>query len=154
MAKPQSAGLLLFRCTEGILQVLLVHPGGPFWQGKDEGAWSIPKGEVDAGEDRLAAARREFAEETGFCPEGEPRSLGWIKQSGGKAVHCWTMEGDWDPETLKSNSFTMEWPRGSGQQQTFPEVNRAEWFDIEVAKAKILKGQAPLLKRLVDLENS
>jgi predicted NUDIX family NTP pyrophosphohydrolase len=146
-----SAGLLLFRWGAGsVLQVLLVHPGGPFWAKKDDGAWSIPKGELDDVEDALAAARREFAEETGFTPEGQFIELGAIKQPGGKVVHVWAVEGDFDPRALVCNTFEMEWPKNSGQIKSFPEVDHAAWFDLATAHRKILKGQAPFLDRLMN----
>jgi predicted NUDIX family NTP pyrophosphohydrolase len=146
----QSAGLLLFRERDGGFEVLLVHPGGPFWAKKDDGAWSIPKGEFTGGEDPLAAARREFVEELGAAVDGEFISLGAVKQSGGKVVHAWAVRSDFDPVQLKSNTFSMEWPPRSGKQQVFPEVDRAEWFGLEAARAKILKGQAEFLDRLLD----
>jgi len=139
---------LLFRDRLGDLEVLLVHPGGPFWANKDDGAWSIPKGEFDDDEDPLDAARREFEEETGSPPVGDVIPLQPLRQSGGKLVYAWAMRGDFDPATLKSNTFSMEWPPKSGRQQDFPEVDRAAWFPIEEAGLKILKGQAPLLRQL------
>ena len=146
-----SAGLLLFRSgARGVLEVLLVHPGGPFWAKKDDGAWSIPKGELDGDEDAPSAARREFAEETGFKPEGRAIELGATKQPGGKVVHAWAVEGDFDPSALVCNTFEMEWPKNSGQVKSFPEVDRAAWFDIATARRKILKGQAPFLDRLMN----
>ena len=147
MAK-QSAGLLLYRRRNQSLEVLLVHPGGPFWRKKDLGAWSLPKGEYLEGEDPLAAAIREFEEETGIRPEGEFVALGQVLQLGGKLVVAWAFEGDCDPATIRSNSFSMEWPKGSGKMQKFPEVDRGDWFALEPARQKILKGQAPLLERL------
>ena len=144
----QSAGLLLYRTNAGELEVLLVHPGGPFWVNKDDGAWSIPKGEFTDAEDPLAAALREFEEETGMKVSGEPVQLETVRQSGGKVVHAWAVQGDFDPATLKSNMFTMEWPPKSGKQEEFPEVDRAAWFTIAAASAKILKGQLPFLTRL------
>jgi predicted NUDIX family NTP pyrophosphohydrolase len=143
-----SAGLLLYRRAPAGLEVLLVHPGGPFWQGKDLGAWSIPKGEIGPDEDPLAAARREFREETGFEPSGPAVTLGQLRQPGGKLVHAWALEGDADPSELSSNSFSMEWPRGSGRLQAFPEVDRAEWFGLAEARCRILPGQVPFLDRL------
>lgn len=125
--------------------MLLVHPGGPFWSGKDAGAWSIPKGELDEGEDPLAAAVRELAEETGWHPTGEPISLDPVRQGGGKMVFAWAIEADVDPATLQSNTFSMEWPPRSGQRQEFPEVDRAAWYSMEEARGKILPGQAALL---------
>ena len=144
----KSAGLLLFRHSEAGLEVLLVHPGGPLWARKDEGAWSIPKGEMEEGEDPLAAARREFAEETGATPEGEFLPLHPVKQAGGKLVYAWAVRSDFDPAGLRCNTFPMEWPPRSGRRQEFPEVDRAQWFPMEEARRKILKGQAPLLDQL------
>jgi predicted NUDIX family NTP pyrophosphohydrolase len=144
----KSAGLLLFRRTSAGVEVLLVHPGGPLWAKKDEGAWSIPKGEIDADEDPLAAARREFEEELGCPVSGEFIALAPIRQASGKIVHAWAVEGDFDPATLSSGSFSMEWPPRSGRQQQFPEVDRAEWFTIENAKRKINKAQIPLLDQV------
>ena len=146
----RSAGLLLFRFGSQGLEVLLAHPGGPFWAKKDEGAWSIPKGEIDEHEDPLLAARREFREELGSDPpEGEAIPLEPVRQPGGKVVLAWAMRGDLDPATLKSQPFSMEWPPRSGKEQQFPEVDRAAWFPLELAERKILKGQAPLLRQLV-----
>ena len=147
----QSAGLLMFRRRGGALEVFLVHPGGPFWAKKDQGAWSIPKGEYEPDEDPLVAARREFAEETGIVPEGAFVALAPLRQSGGKLVRAFAFEGDLDPETIKSNTFVMEWPPRSGRQQEFPEVDRAAWFPLDVASQKILKGQAGLLAELAKL---
>jgi predicted NUDIX family NTP pyrophosphohydrolase len=130
------------------VEVLLVHPGGPFWAKKDEGAWSIPKGEIGDGEDPLAAARREFEEETGVAPDGDFTPLGSLQQPGGKLVFAWALRCDLDPSALRSNSFSMEWPPKSGRQQEFPEVDRAAWFGLEAARLKILKGQAGFLDRL------
>jgi predicted NUDIX family NTP pyrophosphohydrolase len=147
-----SAGLLLFREREGKLEVLLVHPGGPFWAKKDVHAWSIPKGELDEGEDPLRAALREFEEETGArAPDGEPIPLEPVLQPGGKRVLAWALGADFDTRGLKSNTFAMEWPPRSGRMAAFPEVDRAEWFPIEVAAEKIHSGQQPLLERLVAL---
>jgi predicted NUDIX family NTP pyrophosphohydrolase len=140
-----AAGLLLFRRTPAGLEVLLVHPGGPFWARKDLGAWSLPKGEVAPGEDALCAARREFCEETGLQPSGMPFPLGHVKQPGGKVVRAWALEGDFDPSSLKSNTFVMEWPKGSGQMREFPEVDRVAWFDLAEARRRILAAQVPLL---------
>lgn len=146
----KSAGLLLYRHGgRGSLEVLLVHPGGPFWAKKDDGAWSIPKGEISAGEDALAAARREFAEETGHAPHGCFVDLGTLKQPGGKVVHAWALESDFDPGTLVSGTFEMEWPRESGRRASFPEVDRAAWFDVPTARRKLLKGQIGFLERLI-----
>lgn len=138
----------MFRDRSGDLEVLLVHPGGPFWANKDDGTWSIPKGEFDDEEDPLDAARREFEEETGSAPSGDAIPLEPLRQSSGKVVYAWAVRGDFDPGTLKSNTFSMEWPPKSGRQQDFPEVDRAAWFSIEEAGRKILKGQAPLLRQL------
>lgn len=144
----QSAGLLLYRETAGVLEVLLVHPGGPFWAKKDDRAWSIPKGEIDENEDPRAAALREFTEETGCVPTGETIALGSARQSSGKIVHIWAMRGDFDPATLISNSFQCEWPPKSGRWQQFPEADRAAWYSISEARRKILKGQAVFLVKL------
>lgn len=141
-----SAGILLYRGEGARAEVLLVHPGGPFWAKKDEAAWSIPKGLVDEGEDVLAAARREFEEETGMKPEGPARPLGAFKQPSGKIVHAWAVRGDFAPETLKSNAFEMEWPPKSGKRQSFPEVDRAAWFDRDTAMRKIVKGQQEIIR--------
>lgn len=132
-------------------EVLLVHPGGPFWAKKDLGAWSIPKGEVAPGEDTLAAARRELAEETGVEAAPPFLSLGSVVQRGGKTVTAWAAAGDADPAAIASNSFTMEWPPRSGRMQSFPEVDRAAWFSLAQAKQQILEGQRPLLDRLATL---
>ena len=144
----RSAGLLLYRLTGGEVEVFLVHPGGPYWATKDEGAWSIPKGEIDEGEDPLAAARREFKEETGVWPEGEAIPLGTVRQPGGKLVTAFAVEGDLDADTIRSNTFTMEWPPRSGRMRAFPEVDRAGWFGKEEAERKILKGQRAILDAL------
>jgi predicted NUDIX family NTP pyrophosphohydrolase len=153
MAK-QSAGILMYRRRSGETEVLLVHPGGPFWKKKDEGAWSIPKGLFDEGEDPLSAAKREFEEETGAAPVGEFMALGGFKQPGGKTVFAWAVEGDLDLGNFRSNQFEMEWPPGSGRKQQFPEADRAAWFSPGEAVRKVLKGQIPilvaLLKRLED----
>jgi predicted NUDIX family NTP pyrophosphohydrolase len=147
----RSAGLLMYRGAGRGLAVLLVHPGGPFWAGKDLGAWSIPKGEYAAGEDPLAAAQREFAEETGVRPRGEFQPLGDVVQAGGKRVSAWAVEGDLDPAALVSNTFELEWPPRSGRKRSFPEVDRAEWFAPDEARRRILAGQRPFVDRLVDL---
>ena len=147
MAKT-SAGLLMYRVRDGGVEVFLVHPGGPFWAKKDAGAWSIPKGEHGENEEPLAAARREFAEETGIVPEGEFAELGAVRQGGGQVVTAWAFEGDCDPAAIRSNVFTLEWPPRSGQTREFPEVDRAEWFSLDTAAEKILKGQLPFLQRL------
>jgi predicted NUDIX family NTP pyrophosphohydrolase len=144
----KSAGLLFFRDAGGGLEVLLVHPGGPFWEKKDAGAWSIPKGGIEEGEDPLAAARREFEEETGTRPAGEAIALSPRRQPGGKLVYAWAMRGDLDPAGMTSTTYSMEWPPRSGRRQEFPEVDRAAWFTLEDARQKILKGQAPFLDDL------
>lgn len=153
MAK-ESAGLLLFREVAGSPEVLLVHPGGPYWSRKDDGAWSIPKGELAEGEDGLAAARRELEEETGGRADGEAFPLAPLRQPGGKLVQAWAVRGDFDPNLLRSNSFTLEWPPKSGRMQQFPEVDRAGWFTLEGARKKILKGQAGFLDQLQELLGS
>jgi predicted NUDIX family NTP pyrophosphohydrolase len=147
-----SAGILLYRRRQGSIEVLLVHPGGPFWARKDEGAWSIPKGEYASGEDPLAAARREFEEETGAgVPADEAMALGSFRQSSAKVVDAWAVEGEFDPATLKSNTFTLEWPPRSGQMREVPEVDRAAWFTPEEAARKLLRGQRPILEALLKL---
>jgi predicted NUDIX family NTP pyrophosphohydrolase len=148
-----SAGLILYRKTRGKLEVLLVHPGGPLWAKKDLGAWSIPKGELDDDQaDYLATAKREFAEETGFLPpNGEFISLGSITQKHGKIVHAWACEGDVDTKTIKSNTFSMEWPPHSGREQPFPEIDRGEFFTIAEAHQKIKPAQMDLLLRLQEI---
>jgi predicted NUDIX family NTP pyrophosphohydrolase len=148
----RSAGLLLYRVRDGAPEVLLGHMGGPFWARKDERAWSIPKGEYGDDEDPLAAARREFAEETGSPPpDGAALPLGEVRQSGGKRVVAWALEGDLDPATVRSNTFVMEWPPRSGRQQEFPEIDRAAWFDLDAARRKVVKGQVALLDALEQL---
>jgi len=149
MAK-SSAGILMYRYADGELQVLLVHPGGPYWRAKDEGAWSIPKGEYDPDEDPLAAAIREFQEETGAVPCGDFIALLPIKQPDGKTVTAFAVQGDFDPSSLRSNTFTIEWPPRSGRMQEFPEVDRAQWFSIAEAERRLLKGQIPLLWQLAE----
>jgi len=144
----ESAGLLVFRRTSGGLEVLLAHPGGPFWAKKDEGAWSIPKGELAAGEDPLAAALREFEEETGVIIAGTPLALQPVRQPSGKIIRAWALEGDLDPATVKSNTFSLEWPPRSGRQQEFPEIDRVAWLPVEEARRKIVPGQVPLLEQL------
>jgi len=143
-----SAGLLMYRIKDGAIQVLLAHPGGPFFVKKDDGAWSIPKGEPDTEEDLLITAQREFEEETGVKPTGPFIPLKPVKQKGGKIVHAWAVAGDCDPATIQSNTFTMEWPPRSGQQQAFPEIDRAEWFDLVTAKRKAKSGQVGLIDEL------
>jgi predicted NUDIX family NTP pyrophosphohydrolase len=149
MPKP-SAGILIFRCRSEIIEVLLVHPGGPFYTKKD--VWSIPKGEYEEGEDPFDAARREFKEETGLEAVGSFLPLGDVKYpSNGKVVSAWAVKGDCDPSTLHSNTFSLEWPPKSGRQQEFPEVDRAEWFSVEVAQRKLVKAQVGFLEKLVPL---
>ncbi|MCL4501871.1 MAG: NUDIX domain-containing protein [Deltaproteobacteria bacterium] len=144
----RSAGLLMYRFQNGALEVFLVHPGGPFWAKKDLGAWSIPKGEYNPDEDALAAAKREFAEETGCVFQGDILPLPSLKQPSGKIIAAWAFEGDCDPKTLRSNTFSLEWPPRSGRQQEFPEVDRAGWFGLDEAKEKIIKGQVGFLEEL------
>ncbi len=151
MAKTQSGGLLLYRIRDGELQVLLGHPGGPFWAKKDLGAWSIPKGEIDEGEDALQAAIREFEEETGLRLEGPFVSLSSVRQPGGKTVYAWALEGDIDPAALRSNTFRLEWPPRFGKLLEIPELDRIEWFSMDEAARRILKGQRPLLAELSSL---
>jgi predicted NUDIX family NTP pyrophosphohydrolase len=147
MAK-RSAGILLYRHTPEGVDVFLVHPGGPFWAKKDIGAWSIPKGECEPGEDGLTAARREFTEETGFKPDGDCIRLGSFRQSSAKTIEVWALEADVDPSKLRSNTFQVEWPPRSGRMQEFPEVDRADWFAPAEAARKILKGQLAILTAL------
>jgi len=156
MATKHSAGILLFRRNGGEAEFLLVHPGGPFWAKKDAGAWTIPKGQIEAEEEPRACAIRELEEELGSAPELDPEQLielGSIKQKAGKVVEAWAAEADFDPATLASNTFSMEWPPRSGSQQEFPEVDRAGWFDLATARKKILPAQAELLDRLLDYLN-
>jgi predicted NUDIX family NTP pyrophosphohydrolase len=145
-----SAGLLLYRVRDGVVDVLLGHPGGPFWARKDDGAWSIPKGEYADGDDPWAAAQREFEEEVGLRPPTGPRvDLGSVKQSGGKVVTAFAVHGDLDVTDAHSNTFELEWPRGSGQLRTFPEVDRVGWFPVAHARVKLLKGQVGFLDELM-----
>lgn len=138
----KSAGLLMYRKKHSLTEILLVHPGGPLWKNKDQGAWSIPKGEYESGEDPLAAAKREFEEELGFPPPEENFiELGEIRQKSGKQVCAWAVEGDCDPSPVSSNTFAMQWPPGSGKNGQFPEVDRAEWFDTDTARNKINPAQ-------------
>jgi predicted NUDIX family NTP pyrophosphohydrolase len=146
-----SAGILLFRRSARGLEVLLVHPGGPYWAKKDLGAWSIPKGEHTQEEDALSVAKREFEEELGVALSGTPHKLGAATQRGGKRVIAWAVEGDFDPSQLRSNTFAMEWPPKSGRQREFPEVDRAAWMDIAEARQKMLEAQTVFLDRLIDL---
>jgi predicted NUDIX family NTP pyrophosphohydrolase len=151
MATKRSAGILLHRRRDGAHEVLLVHPGGPFWAKKDAGAWSIPKGEYQDGEEPRAAALREFAEELGTpAPDGELVELGEVRQRGGKVVTAWALDGDADADAIRSNTFTMQWPPRSGTMREFPEVDRAAWFSLDEARERILPGQAPLLDRLAE----
>jgi predicted NUDIX family NTP pyrophosphohydrolase len=145
----QSAGLLLHRHRDGKLEVLLVHPGGPFWQKRDEGAWSIPKGELAENEDGMAVARREFQEELGTAaPQGAGIPLGDVRQAGGKVVHAWALPGDLDVTRIVSNTFEIEWPPRSGKMKEFPEVDRAGWFDLETARRKLIPAQRVFIDRL------
>ncbi len=146
-----SAGLLIFRIRNGRLEVFLIHPGGPLWAMKEEGAWSIPKGEFTAPEEPLNAARREFHEETGYEAFAPFTRLTPVHQSSHKMVQAWAAEGDFDPSGIRSNTFNMEWPPRSGRMQDFPEADRAAWFPIDVAREKILKGQIPLLDELENI---
>jgi predicted NUDIX family NTP pyrophosphohydrolase len=150
----QAAGILLYRHGRSGLEVLLAHPGGPLWARKDAGAWTLPKGQFTDGELPLDAAKREFEEEMGSKPDGTFTSLGTLKQPSGKVIHAWAAESDFDVATVKSNLFSMEWPPRSGMKGEFPEVDRAGWFSIEEARAKILKGQQPFLDRLLALLQS
>jgi predicted NUDIX family NTP pyrophosphohydrolase len=145
-----SAGIMLYRRTGKALEVLLVHPGGPFWAKKDDGAWTIPKGLYESGEEPEAAARREFAEETGYAPAGEMLDLGSFRQPSGKRIMAFALEGDFEPDRLVSNTFEMEWPPRSGKRQSFPEIDRAGWFGIAAARVKLLKGQVPILEALLE----
>ena len=154
-ARRRSAGILLHRGGPDALEVLLVHPGGPAWAGRDLGAWSIPKGEYVDGEDPLAAARREFEEELGTAPPaGDAADLGEIRQKSGKRVRGWAVRGDLDAGRIQSNTFEFEWPPRSGKLIEIPEVDRAEWFDLAAAREKINPGQVPLLDRLEQLSDS
>ncbi|HEX4602092.1 MAG TPA: NUDIX domain-containing protein [Gemmatimonadales bacterium] len=147
MAK-RSAGLVLYRRGDGGLEVLLVHPGGPFWAKKDLGAWSIPKGEIADGEDPLEAAQREFREETGCVARGDYVPLAPVRLSSGKIIHAWAVAGDCDPSRVPSNTFAMEWPPRSGRMRDFPEVDRAAWFPLSEARRRITPGQARLMDQL------
>jgi len=147
MAK-KSAGLLLYRKVDDLVEVFLVHPGGPFWAKKDDGAWSIPKGEMAEGEEALEGAKREFQEETGFEMKGTFEALEPVKQTGGKIVYAWAIKGDIDSSAIRSNNFSMEWPPGSKKTREFPEVDRGGWFALATARTKILASQSPLLEEL------
>jgi predicted NUDIX family NTP pyrophosphohydrolase len=148
-SQPRSAGLLLYRLRDGRPEVLIGHMGGPFWTRKDEGAWSIPKGEYGDDEEPLAAARREFEEELGSPPpEGEPLALGEVRQSSRKLVVAWAVEGDFDASEIQSNTFEMEWPPRSGRSRPFPEIDRAEWVDLPTARRRLVKGQVALIDEL------
>jgi predicted NUDIX family NTP pyrophosphohydrolase len=150
MANKISAGILLYRVRDGAVEVFLVHPGGPYWARKDDGAWSIPKGEVAAGAELLATAYAEFHEETGSRLEGDPLALDPLKQRGGKLVHAWAVRGDIDASSIRSNTFAIEWPPRSGRTQEFPEVDRAAWFDLPAARQKLLAGQQGFIDQLRD----
>jgi predicted NUDIX family NTP pyrophosphohydrolase len=153
VAAKRSAGVLLFRFVSDEPQLLLVHPGGPYWSRRDLGAWTIPKGEYEEGESARDCALRELAEELGAAPPLDPETLvdlGSVRQRSGKVVDAWAAEGDFDPELLASNTFSLEWPPRSGSEREFPEVDRAEWFDPELARRKILPAQAELIKRLLE----
>jgi predicted NUDIX family NTP pyrophosphohydrolase len=144
----RSAGILMYRRGAAGLEVLLVHPGGPFWKNRDLGAWTIPKGEHDDSEEALDAARREFAEETGFTASGDFVPLAPVRQKAGKLVRAWALEGDCDADAVRSNAFSMEWPPRSGRMAEFPEVDRAAWFPTEEARRRILPAQVPLIDEL------
>lgn len=150
----QSAGILLYRLTGRVPEFLLVHPGGPFWAKKEQGSWSVPKGELSPGEDPVAAARREFQEETGQSVSGEFIVLSPVKQKGGKIVYCYAYEGNIDPAMIKSNIFEMEWPPGSGKKASYPEVDKAMWFDIQSAREKINEAQRAFIDELVEILGS
>ena len=144
----KSAGILLYKMENEILKIFLVHPGGPFWAKKDEGAWSIPKGEFDDGEDPLDAAKREFEEETGIKISGDFIELNPVKQKSGKVVYAWAVKGDIDVSKIKSNEFEIEWPPKSGKMKTFPEIDKAAWFDLSKANEKIIEAQSSLIREL------
>lgn len=146
-----SAGILMHRIRSGAREVFLVHPGGPYWKNKDDGAWSIPKGRYDAGEEPLAAAKREFEEETGIAVDGSFVALGQFKQPSGKLITAFALEGDCDATSIRSNDFPMEWPPRSGRMQAFPEVDRAAWYSLEEARVKMAKGQRPILDAFTKL---
>jgi predicted NUDIX family NTP pyrophosphohydrolase len=150
MAKT-SAGLMMYRSRGGELEVLLVHPGGPFWKKKDAGAWFIPKGELLEGEAKLAGARREFEEETGIASTGDFIELGFVKQKSGKVIFAWAFEGDCDPASIRSNTFSIEWPPKSGKMAEFPEVDRANFFSVAQAREKMHPVEFPLVEKLADI---
>ena len=151
MAK-KSAGILRFRSSNGRLELFLVHPGGPFWKNKDNASWSIPKGEYDDGEDPFDAANREFTEETGFeAITGDFKELGELKQPSGKLITAWAVEGECNPQSIRSNTFSMEWPPRSGKQSEFPEIDRADWFSVAKSKEKLHKGQVGFVDRLCEI---
>jgi predicted NUDIX family NTP pyrophosphohydrolase len=155
MTSKRSAGILLYRRRGAALEVLLVHPGGPFWSKKDLGAWFVPKGELEEGEEPLAAARREFREELGSePPSGEPLDLGTVKNKSGKLIYAWALEGDFDLSSFQSNTFSLEWPPKSGKMRDFPEVDRASFFSFEEAALKIHVAELPLLERLRALSSA
>jgi predicted NUDIX family NTP pyrophosphohydrolase len=147
----QSAGLIMYRCRDSDVDVLLIHPGGPYWAKKDDGAWTIPKGEIEEEEEAQEAAQREFEEETGLRPHGHLHPLTPVRLKSGKTVYAWAFEGDWDPTRLESTTFTTEWPPRSGRIQEYPEADRAEWFTLAGAKEKIQGGQIGFLKELETL---
>ena len=149
----KSAGILLYKIESKAIKIFLVHPGGPFWSKKDDGAWSIPKGEFDDGEDPLGAAKREFEEETGIKISGGFLELNPIKQKSGKIVYAWAVEGDVDVSKIKSNEFEMEWPPKSGKMKSFPEIDKAAWFNLNEAKKKIIDAQSSLIRELETLVN-
>jgi predicted NUDIX family NTP pyrophosphohydrolase len=153
MAKKHSAGILLYRVSSEAPEFLLVHPGGPFWAKRDEGAWSIPKGQIEEGEESLGCAIRELGEELGPAPSLDPEGLielGSIRQRGGKLVEAWAAEAEFDPGSLDSNTFSLEWPPRSGREREFPEVDRAEWFGLAAAREKMIPAQAEFLDRLLE----
>ncbi|MGC2460415.1 MAG: NUDIX domain-containing protein [Steroidobacteraceae bacterium] len=147
----RSAGIVLYRKRLGILEIFLVHPGGPYWARKDNGAWSIPKGEYEQGEEALQAAQREFLEETGVAVNGPFLALAPVRQPSGKMITAWAAEGDLDPTRLRSNTFSLEWPPKSGVMQSFPEVDRGAWFSLANARSKLSPGQRPLLRDIAEL---
>ena len=149
-----TAGILVYRLREGEPEVFLAHPGGPYWRKKDEGAWTLPKGEIEDGEDPLTAGRRELLEETGYEAEGPFLPLGTIRMKSGKQVHAWAAEGDLDPRSLVSNTFEIEWPPRSGKRASFPEIDRADFYSLDAARRKLHPAQLPFLDRLVEALSS